>query len=32
LASFAILYVSHMLRYVKESNRDKKLPEVCYKV
>jgi hypothetical protein len=32
LAGFAILYVSHMLRYVRESNRDKKLPEVCYRV
>ena len=32
LAGFAILYVSHMLRYVKETNRDKALPEVCYRV
>jgi len=32
LAGFAILYVSHMLRYIKETHHDKVLPEVCYKV
>lgn len=32
LAGFAILYVSHMLRYIKETNPDKVLPEVCYRV
>ena len=32
LAGFAILYVSHMLRFIKETNHDKVLPEVCYKV
>ena len=32
LAGFVINYVSHMLRYVRESNPDKKLPEVCYRV
>ena len=32
LAGFVILHVSHMLRYVRESNPDKDLPEVCYRV
>jgi hypothetical protein len=32
LAGFVILYVIHMLRYVKESNPGKSLPEVCYRV
>jgi hypothetical protein len=32
LAGFVILYLIHMLRYVRDSNTDKKLPEVCYRV
>jgi len=32
LAGFVILYAIHMLRYVRDSNPDKKLPEVCYRV
>ena len=32
LAGFVILYLVHILRYVRDSNRDKKLPEVCYRV
>ena len=32
LAGFVILYVIHMLRYVKESNPGRSLPEVCYRV
>jgi hypothetical protein len=32
LAVFAIFYVSHMVRFVRESNPGKKLPEVCYRV
>lgn len=32
LAGVVINYVTHMLRYVRESNPDKKLPEVCYRV
>jgi len=32
LAGFVILYLIHMLRYVRDSNPDKKLPEVCYRV
>ena len=32
LTSLVINYVTHMLRYVRESNPDKKLPEVCYRV
>lgn len=32
LAGFSILYVSHMLRYVRETNPGKNLPEVCYRV
>jgi hypothetical protein len=32
LAVFVIFYANHMLRYVKESNPGKSLPEVCYRV
>ena len=32
LAGFVILYAIHMLRYVRDSNPGKKLPEVCYRV
>lgn len=32
LAGMVIAFVSHMLRFVRETNRDKKLPEVCYRV
>jgi hypothetical protein len=32
LAGFVILYVTHMVRFVRDSNPDKKLPEVCYRV
>jgi len=32
LAGFVILYVIHMLRYVRDSNPGEKLPEVCYRV
>jgi len=32
LTGFVILYLIHMLRYVRASNPDKKLPEVCYRV
>ena len=32
LAGIVITHVSHMLRYVRESNPDKNLPEVCYRV
>jgi hypothetical protein len=32
LAGFVILYAIHMLRYVRDSNPDKKLPEICYRV
>jgi hypothetical protein len=32
LAVFAIFYSTHMVRFVRESNPDKKLPEVCYRV
>jgi hypothetical protein len=32
LAGFVIPTVSHMLRYVRLSNPEKKLPEVCYRV
>ncbi len=32
LVSLMIPIVSHMLRYVREANSDKKLPEVCYRV
>ena len=31
LAGFTILYVSHMLRYVRGTNPGKNLPEVCYR-
>ena len=31
LAGFSILYVSHMLRYVRETNPGENLPEVCYR-
>jgi hypothetical protein len=32
LAGFVIPTVSHMLRYVRLSNPDKELPEVCYRM
>ena len=32
LAGIVIAHVTHMLRYVRENNPDKKLPEVCYRV
>jgi hypothetical protein len=32
LASITIPYVSHMLRYIRETNPGKQLPEVCYRV
>jgi hypothetical protein len=32
LAVFAIFYSTHMVRFVRESNPGKKLPEVCYRV
>lgn len=32
LASITIAYVNHMLRYVRETNPSKNLPEVCYRV
>jgi len=32
LAGIVITTVSHMLRYVRESNPGKKLPEICYRV
>ena len=32
LAGIVIPIVSHMLRYVRLENKDKKLPEVCYRV
>jgi len=32
LAVFVIFYVNHMLRYVRDSNPGKRLPEVCYRV
>jgi len=32
LAGFVIMYATHMLRYVRDSNPDKKLPEICYRV
>ena len=31
LAGITIAYVTHMLRYVRETNPGKKLPEVCYR-
>jgi len=32
LTGITIPHINHMLRYVREANPDKKLPEVCYKV
>ncbi len=32
LAGVAIVCVSHMLRFVRQSNPGKELPEVCYRV
>jgi hypothetical protein len=32
LSGLTIAVVTHMLRYVRESNPDKQLPEVCYRV
>jgi hypothetical protein len=32
LAGLVIAFVSHMLRFVRLNNPDKKLPEVCYRV
>jgi len=32
LAVFVIFYVNHMLRYVRDNNPGKRLPEVCYRV
>jgi len=32
LAGNAISCVNHMLRFIRESNKDKKLPEVCYRI
>ena len=32
LAGFVILYMIHMLRYVRDSNPGRQLPEVCYRV
>jgi hypothetical protein len=32
LAGTAISCVNHMLRFIRETNPDKKLPEVCYRV
>ena len=32
LAEITIACVNHMLRYVRETNSDKELPEICYKV
>jgi hypothetical protein len=32
LAVFVIFYATHMVRFVRESNPGKKLPEVCYRV
>jgi hypothetical protein len=31
LAVFAIFYATHMVRFVRESNPGRKLPEVCYR-
>jgi hypothetical protein len=31
LAVFVIFYATHMVRFVRESNPGKKLPEVCYR-
>ena len=32
LTGFVILYLVHVLRFVRDSNKNKKLPEVCYRV
>jgi hypothetical protein len=32
LAVFAIHYAGHMLRFIRETNKDRQLPEVCYRV
>jgi hypothetical protein len=32
LAGLTITYAAHMIRYIRESNPDTKLPEVCYRV
>jgi hypothetical protein len=32
LATVTIACATHMLRYVRESNPDKRLPEICYRV
>ena len=32
LAGFVILILIHMLRFVRDTNPDTKLPEVCYRV
>ncbi len=32
LVGMVISYVNHMLRFIREDNPDKKLPEVCYRV
>ncbi len=32
LAGFVILYVNHMLRYIRETMANETLPEVCYRV
>lgn len=32
LAVFVILCVNHMLRYIRETVTDEKLPEICYRV
>lgn len=32
VCGFVILYVIHMLRYVRDSSPGKQLPEVCYRV
>jgi len=32
LATMTISVANHILRYVRETNPDKRLPEVCYKV
>ena len=31
LAGMTILYASHMIRYVREANPGKNLPDICYK-
>lgn len=32
LVGIVIGYVNHMLRYIRETNSDKQLPQVCYQV